>query len=771
MFLKLRHNIYFFLVLLTAVFFLWLVNFFGNQEIRRQQHIHARIIKLRSQFSQSILKEQQTLDNPSTFRAMLQEQEKFFKQCTACHPSKTGLPPQRLNILKRKHDDLGAVSVLHMETWHKLKSLIESVNYIHEHHIVTLQNYLEYIRSDKELKDTDIQRRAYADEAVVEPVIIRQAVEIQHQMANIYHDFNMLRSNDTPTDILVTFRKHISGFYGAVNSFEENTFDAQDGLLVEELLESGRDLEQNFLQLIDLENRSRVLSVRLAENRNSLDAVMVRLESVLQQQQDKMMEQMAIINWGILLLTACLILAFLIRARSLVKAVDTLVDETRKISNDISYQIPKQSTRLAEFSVLRTALNTMAGELNRKVQALTEEIQTRRRMEVLLSQGKKEWERTFNAVPDMIFILDPDATILRANRAMLELLEMSFEEIQGRKCYEVVHRRSTFPDYCNFYAHTDDEPGADIPHYQQHEFYEEHFKRYFTAIMSPLYSSDGELTGYVHLMRDVTDQKKAEQEKENYALYLDSILSSSAHTAIVATDPNLRIKYFNPEAERIFQSRAAEVLGLSIHQVHNKVMEKSAGRQDKGRNVPRAVGHTLQTLRPGDVHNLNFTYGEVVIDARLSVITSSDGESSGYLLMANDITDRVAAKKQQQVMAERLLKAEKMEAIGLMAGGVAHDLNNILSGIINYPELMLLQMQGENRWKKSLEAIRDSGLRAAAIVADMLTIARGVACEKEIFSINDLIGQYLTSPEFEELSSRYPGIEVQTRLKSDLHTC
>ena len=113
----------------------------------------------------------------------------------------------------------------------------------------------------------------------------------------------------------------------------------------------------------------------------------------------------------------------------------------------------------------------------------------------------------------------------------------------------------------------------------------------------------------------------------------------------------------------------------------------------------------------------------------------------------------------QELIRERLRKAEKMESIGLMAGGVAHDLNNILAGIINYPELMLRKLPRESDMRSSLEAVQQSGMRAAAVVADLLTVARGVATKKEVSDLNLLVREQLESPEFEKLRRDHPQID------------
>ena len=100
---------------------------------------------------------------------------------------------------------------------------------------------------------------------------------------------------------------------------------------------------------------------------------------------------------------------------------------------------------------------------------------------------------------------------------------------------------------------------------------------------------------------------------------------------------------------------------------------------------------------------------------------------------------------------EQLARAQKMEAIGVMAGGVAHDLNNILSGIVSYPELLLMQLPKSSKFRKPIEEIKESGERAATVVADLLTVARGVASIREPHDMHVLVQEYFESPEYKKL--------------------
>lgn len=117
---------------------------------------------------------------------------------------------------------------------------------------------------------------------------------------------------------------------------------------------------------------------------------------------------------------------------------------------------------------------------------------------------------------------------------------------------------------------------------------------------------------------------------------------------------------------------------------------------------------------------------------------------------------------------KQIVQSEKMTAVGMTASGVAHDLNNILSGVIGYPELLLMKIPEDSEFRKPLELIMAAGKRAAAVVADLLTLSRDVARTKEVVSLNALIEEYFNSVEFEQIKATFPNIHVSTRLNKDL---
>ena len=137
---------------------------------------------------------------------------------------------------------------------------------------------------------------------------------------------------------------------------------------------------------------------------------------------------------------------------------------------------------------------------------------------------------------------------------------------------------------------------------------------------------------------------------------------------------------------------------------------------------------------------------------------------------SDSFNSMIEALKEKETLKDKLQAARKMEALGLMAGGVAHDLNNILTGIVSYPELILLDLPQDSELRESIESILESGQRAATVVADLLTIARNAASKKISCDLHTLIKEYRNAPECRKLRSTYPEITFKPLLSAE-HPC
>jgi two-component system, cell cycle sensor histidine kinase and response regulator CckA len=129
--------------------------------------------------------------------------------------------------------------------------------------------------------------------------------------------------------------------------------------------------------------------------------------------------------------------------------------------------------------------------------------------------------------------------------------------------------------------------------------------------------------------------------------------------------------------------------------------------------------------------------------------------------IARDITE-------QKKLENQLQQAQKMQAIGNLAAGVAHDLNNVLGGLVSYPELLLLDLPMDSPLRPKIAIIQKSGQKAASMVQDLLTLARRGVLINKVFNLNTIILEYLSSPEFDAIKRNHPKVVIEPHLSEDL---
>ncbi len=145
----------------------------------------------------------------------------------------------------------------------------------------------------------------------------------------------------------------------------------------------------------------------------------------------------------------------------------------------------------------------------------------------------------------------------------------------------------------------------------------------------------------------------------------------------------------------------------------------------------------------------------------LSPYYLNNDEIAGYVIDIRDVTGQIEIQN-------RLENAQKMEAIGLLAGGVAHDLNNILSGLVSYPDMLLIGRAADDPMTKPLQTIKKSGERAAAIVQDLLTLARRNIGSETIVNLNNIIEEFIASPEQDDIVKNMAAMKIVLKLDKDL---
>ncbi len=213
----------------------------------------------------------------------------------------------------------------------------------------------------------------------------------------------------------------------------------------------------------------------------------------------------------------------------------------------------------------------------------------------------------------------------------------------------------------------------------------------------------------------------------------------------------------SPSVEQISSYSQKELKGQSIYSIY-----QTPGKRKKMLELLIAAGNIHD-------HEINLfdKNGQIrtcSINARL--LLDENKKPERIIGIFRDITEQKAMVKKEKNLEERLNRSRKMEALGMLAGGVAHDLNNVLSGIVTYPELLLMDLPENSPMANSLGIIHASGLRATEIVQDLLTLARRGVVTREVVDLNKIAEEFLKTPEYEKILSFHPHVIVETNLSA-----
>jgi PAS domain S-box-containing protein len=239
---------------------------------------------------------------------------------------------------------------------------------------------------------------------------------------------------------------------------------------------------------------------------------------------------------------------------------------------------------------------------------------------------------------------------------------------------------------------------------------------------------------------DVTQRKQAEERLREQA----DIINRAHDIVVIRNFSNDRIMFWNSGAESVYGWSAAEAIGQPMGEL---IFADENNR----------AAHLEQLLAKGEFHgeikHRTKDGREVIINSRVTLIRNDDGTPRSVLGIGTDVTE-------QKKLETQLLRAQRLESIGTLASGVAHDLNNILTPILMCAEV-LRQKPSEQDASSSVALIEESARRGAGIVKQVLTFARGVEGERVLIKPSHLIEEMVdiarkTFPKSIEISGRYP---------------
>ena len=256
----------------------------------------------------------------------------------------------------------------------------------------------------------------------------------------------------------------------------------------------------------------------------------------------------------------------------------------------------------------------------------------------------------------------------------------------------------------------------------------------------PFLNAEGKPYQYVAIRNDITERKRAEEQILEQAALLDQ-----AQDAIMVRDLEQKVLFWNKGAEHIYGWTAEEAIGKDVREL---IFKQRSEQFETARKTVLENGEWT-----GEIHQTRRDGAAIVIESRWTLVRDEKGVPRSILVINTDVTEK-------KRMETQFLRAQRMESIGTLAGGIAHDLNNVLSPILMAIDMLQLKTSDESS-RKWLDVLRTNAERGADMVRQVLSFARGVEGERVALQPKHMIKEIIkilreTLPKSIEISFRIP---------------
>jgi PAS domain S-box-containing protein len=389
------------------------------------------------------------------------------------------------------------------------------------------------------------------------------------------------------------------------------------------------------------------------------------------------------------------------------------------VSGPVGEDVAVEAMRLgANDFILRKNLGNLAPTMERQLRA-----GALRRERQALRQSEERLRELLENVAMVAVTLDQEGRVTFCNDYLLEMTGWEREEVMGADWFElfVPHdgaAKSLFVDFLKM--------GEISAHHESAIATKSGVARTIAWNNTILRDPGGKIVGSASIGEDITEHRRADERVLEQAALLDH-----AQDAILVKDQAGRILYWNKSAERVFGWTAEEAVGELVQDL----------LYDDSETYRLALETTLaRGAWIGDVTKRVKGGGHVIIEGRWTLVRDDAGRPKSILAINTDITER-------RQMETHLFRAQRMESIGSLAGGIAHDLNNVLGPIIMGVDLLRLRIT-EPKDCQLLDLLEMSGRRGIAMVKQVLYFARGLEGKRTLVCPVQLVQELARTIEY-----------------------
>ncbi|MCD6163715.1 MAG: PAS domain S-box protein [candidate division Zixibacteria bacterium] len=390
-------------------------------------------------------------------------------------------------------------------------------------------------------------------------------------------------------------------------------------------------------------------------------------------------------------------------------------------------------------------------------QRLQKEITERKQIEEALRTSEKRFRDVALSSSDWIWEVDENGVYTYISENVVDVLGYSPEELMGKTPFNFMTKEDSEKIKNDFLKIAmQKENIIDIVNWNIHK------DGYLVCLQTngvPILDDKGNLIGYRGVNKNITERERAEellrQSEQKYRSFIESM-----HDGVGIVDLNENILFANQALCKLFGYSLDKLIGMNFKEI---VVEEEFEKVLKGTKKLKNIKHNNYGLT---IRKEDGQLRQIIVSA--TSLLGNDGSIEGYVGVFTDITDLKKAEKEKQQLREKLIRAQRMESIGVLAGGVAHDLNNILGPLVAYPEMIMVKLPEDSPIREDISMIEKSAQRAADVVQDLLTMARRGRYDMVPLDINELIESYLQSPDFLNLKAKHAGVNIKTEFDGNL---
>jgi PAS domain S-box-containing protein len=446
------------------------------------------------------------------------------------------------------------------------------------------------------------------------------------------------------------------------------------------------------------------------------------------------------------ILILILLLAYIIATifgKLITQPLRDMRDIAHKITLNKDYSLRAHKTTNDELGFLVTSFNDMLDTIEKQNDALVESQHKLGDLVTALSESEEHFRVIFEQAGDSIILVDLDTLrFYEYNKIAHLTLGYTREEFSKLTVKEI--SRPIYPEQSS-----------------QLRLSDEYIPRSFET---KLISKSGEELDVnvsaqdvvirkrpfrVLILRDITEQKRIDREVVSLNSRMRAVLDSATQVAIIATDLEGNINVFNRGAELLLKYSQTEILDqknltdMYLESELKAQQQRIASELSIKCNYFQALTERVNTIgiESGSWHYVAADDEQIPVQVTLTGIRDHIGQLRGFLCMAYDLRSNIEAEQKRTALEAQLQQSQKMETIGTLAGGIAHDLNNLLTPIVGYTEMVMQDIDAESKQYRFLDRVIQGAIRAKKLVKQILTFSHQVKQQTQAFLMSDIINE------------------------------